>query len=280
LLLLFFQKANKIKTMRTLNKKSQFEQSMEEIVSKDPELVTLEEKDYEELIRIWADAFSEDPLMAWTAGLTSTQQLDDEKKEELKLKIGKFLLGWMNRPILIRKKGIVVGVKKAPGANGGDGGDSSSSSLSLAGAVSVMHGSNNNETTWDFISNILRLGFPPFYTKEKKNYAPHGDKRLESMDVLSKRRHILMKDTNKNYIYIQTIGVPSEHQGKGIGGKLMRAVISVADSLGVPLYLYTESKENESLYQHFGFHTAETLELEAEGTPMKQMIWLMIRNPK
>jgi len=118
-------------------------------------------------------------------------------------------------------------------------------------------------------------------TKEKINYGVHADKRLVSLEALTKRKMKLMKDETR-YIYVQTLGVMSEHQGKGYGGKLLRKILDIADSMGAILYLETESKSNEALYHHFGFETVETLDLQGKGdtTNAKLTMWLMLRRPK
>jgi len=260
-------------------------------VSNDNQLKLLKKKDYNELVNVLSDSFLDDPLFNWTAGLDNNNSDDAEnvidnssskKRRGSILKLNQSLMGWLNRPILFRKKGIVLGIKAPPAAatrTDSNKNSSSSSSGALAGAVVITPGHKSIDGVMDTLTNLMKVGIPPLYTKEKVNYGPHADKRLESMTVLSKKKQALMKKYNSGYIYIQTIGVMGQHQGKGLGGKLLREIIQVADSIDAPLYLETESKENESLYQHFGFHTAETLELEAKGSDKKQKMWLMIRNP-
>jgi len=239
-------------------------------------------KDLEEMIHVYSESFLEDPMMVWVTGLndndnksssssssSSIAKMDPARKKELQFKLNASLTGWSNRNLLVRKKGVVLGIKSAV-----DG--------SLAGVMSVSSGNFQHTGLVDMISNAIHVGAPPIYGKDKIHYAPYANKRLDALLILEKKRKELMKN-NEKYIYLQTVGVLKDHQGKGYGGKLLRTILHVADTMGVALYLETESEENESLYHHFGFDTAEALLVEAKtGTtptaPTLKM-WLMIRQP-
>ncbi len=230
---------------------------------KDPRLVLLESKDYDEMIDVFADAFLEDPLALYVAGVESLA-IETTQKRELMLKTNKNMHGWINRPLLVREKGVVVGIKDP--LNG-----------ALAGAMALAPGSHEANGFLDTVTTIFALGPPPFYTKEKVNYGPHADKRLESLSGLEERKKQLMKD--EDYIYVQTVGVKNIFQGKGYGGVLLKLLLEISRSLRVGLYLETESESNESLYKHFGFRTIETMELQGDGdtTNAKLKMWLMHR---
>lgn len=64
--------------------------------------------------------------------------------------------------------------------------------------------------------------------------------------------------------------------------KMLLMINKVADMLNVPIYLETESKQNESMYQHFGYDTVEVLRLCAKGDESPTVVlpmYLMKRNP-
>merc|ERR1711862_933539 len=106
-------------------------------------------------------------------------------------------------------------------------------------------------------------------------------KRVQSMDILSKKRKDIMKSYPK-HIYLMQIGVRRQFQGKGIGKKLFKTLFAAADSLQVHVYLETESEENVSLYQHYGFNIAETVLLSARGDisdDAEFKMWLLLRHP-
>lgn len=242
------------------------------VPAKEPLLVLLDKTNEKELMDVLAESFLEDPLMKWCAGL-DCEDLKTTSTEAavLQLDLNRILLGWTNRSILVGKKGVAIGVM-----------DPRSTSKKILGAIALMPSKFNNESIVNTIKNLCFVGAPPFYTSKKDKYGPFGDKRLDSMKVLSKRSRdeLVKRELNvSDFLIIQTLGVLSTHHGKGLGGKLLRAGLSVADTLKIPTFLYTESKKNESMYHHFGFVTVEVIELTADGTPTKQPIYLMLRHP-
>jgi len=78
---------------------------------------------------------------------------------------------------------------------------------------------------------------------------------------------------NRSFAYLQIIGVASENQGKGYGGKLLREFIAVADEVKIPIYLETETESNVNLYEQFDFKTLEKMNLPVINQPM----WAMMR---
>ncbi|SEH18417.1 Acetyltransferase (GNAT) family protein [Sphingopyxis sp. YR583] len=55
--------------------------------------------------------------------------------------------------------------------------------------------------------------------------------------------------------YLHYVGVRPEHQGKGHGGRIIRAQVAIADAEGLPCWLETATAENVPLYQRLGFIT-------------------------
>lgn len=58
-----------------------------------------------------------------------------------------------------------------------------------------------------------------------------------------------------DYWYLHFVGVRSAHQGKGHGGRIIRAQTAVADAEGRDCWLETATPENVPLYQRLGFVT-------------------------
>ncbi len=79
----------------------------------------------------------------------------------------------------------------------------------------------------------------------------------------------------RDYIYLVMIGIAPQHQGKGLGGKLMQALLAESERSGLPIYLETETEENVSLYQHYGFEVINKVNLPLIDLPM----WEMLREP-
>ena len=83
------------------------------------------------------------------------------------------------------------------------------------------------------------------------------------------------KMQGRDYLYLVIIGIAPQYQGRGLGGKLMNALLVESDQSGLPVYLETETEENVSLYQRFGFKVVKKVTLPLIDLPM----WEMIREP-
>lgn len=79
----------------------------------------------------------------------------------------------------------------------------------------------------------------------------------------------------RDHLYLVIIGIAPKHQGKGLGGKLMQALLEVSEKSGLPVYLETETEDNVSLYQHYGFEVIKKTTLPLIDLPM----WEMLREP-
>lgn len=55
--------------------------------------------------------------------------------------------------------------------------------------------------------------------------------------------------------YLHYVGVRPEHQGKGHGGRIIRAQTAIADAERLPCWLETATPENVPLYERLGFTT-------------------------
>lgn len=74
--------------------------------------------------------------------------------------------------------------------------------------------------------------------------------------------------------YLQFLGVVPDQQGRGIGSRLLRAVLRRCDATGTPAYLEATSVANRRLYRRHGFDTVGELTV-AHGPPL----WPMWRRP-
>ncbi|AJA08720.1 hypothetical protein SKP52_09040 [Sphingopyxis fribergensis] len=72
--------------------------------------------------------------------------------------------------------------------------------------------------------------------------------------------------------YLHYVGVRREHQGKGHGGRIIRAQTAVADRDRLPCWLETATPENVPLYERLGFVTQ--VEWDVPGGPH---FWGMMR---
>jgi ribosomal protein S18 acetylase RimI-like enzyme len=67
------------------------------------------------------------------------------------------------------------------------------------------------------------------------------------------------------HLYLPTIGVRPDRQGRGLGSALLRPGLQYADAAGLPAYLESSSPRNVALYERHGF--AVTAEHTLPGGP-------------
>lgn len=75
--------------------------------------------------------------------------------------------------------------------------------------------------------------------------------------------------------HLQFVGVIPEHQGRGLGSRLLSTVLGRADADGSAAYLEATSLNNRRLYERHGFETVGELR-PTHGPPL----WPMWREPQ
>jgi ribosomal protein S18 acetylase RimI-like enzyme len=73
------------------------------------------------------------------------------------------------------------------------------------------------------------------------------------------------------------MGVSQEFQGKGFGGKLLRALIEKAEAEKKSIYLETQKENNVKFYEKYGFSVKKKIILPE---PLNLPMWLMVRQVK
>jgi len=100
----------------------------------------------------------------------------------------------------------------------------------------------------------------------------------KKMKVLSNAVEEAKKSLNLGpYIHLLMMGVSQEFQGKGFGGKLLRAVIEKAETERKSIYLETQKEENINFYEKYGFSVKKKVILPE---PLNLPMWLMVRDAK
>ncbi len=79
----------------------------------------------------------------------------------------------------------------------------------------------------------------------------------------------------ESYWYLWVLGVAPRLQGRGLGGRLMRPVLDVADSSGQKCFLETEDEKNLKFYARHGFKVIA----EATVPGLQISTWSMLRPP-
>ena len=100
----------------------------------------------------------------------------------------------------------------------------------------------------------------------------------KKMKVLSNAIEEAKKSLNLGpYIHLLIMGVSQEFQGKGFGGKLLRALIEKAETERTPIYLETQKEDNINFYEKYGFSVKKKIILPE---PLNLPMWLMVREAK
>ena len=101
-------------------------------------------------------------------------------------------------------------------------------------------------------------------------------KEAKKMEVLSNAVEEAKKSLNLGtYIHLLIMGVSTEFQGKGFGGKMLRALIEKAETERTPIYLETQKEENVNFYEKYGFSVKKKIILPE---PLNLPMWLMVRD--
>ena len=75
--------------------------------------------------------------------------------------------------------------------------------------------------------------------------------------------------------FLQLVGVVPEVQGRGLGARLLTAVLDRCDATGVPAYLEATSHGNRRLYERHGFEVTGRITV-----PRGPTLWPMWRAPQ
>lgn len=77
---------------------------------------------------------------------------------------------------------------------------------------------------------------------------------------------------NRPFIYIMIVGVAPEHQRRGHGRRLLRALIQKCERDRIALYLETETEQNAAMYERYGFRLIKKITLPVVHLPMWEMV--------
>jgi ribosomal protein S18 acetylase RimI-like enzyme len=101
-----------------------------------------------------------------------------------------------------------------------------------------------------------------------------GFRRLLAYDAIAAELH--HAHAPMPHWYLSAIGVEPDHQGKGIGGALMRPILERADAAGLPCYLETHRDSNVRMYEKHGFEVCRKVGVPGHPVP----VWAMLRGPR
>jgi ribosomal protein S18 acetylase RimI-like enzyme len=135
-------------------------------------------------------------------------------------------------------------------------------SANFEGIIACVPGRFSDITFWRFLrSGAFGCGM---------RMGTSAGKRMVDLKVLPLDR--AKNSGGRPYMYLLLLGVKREHQGKGIGGSLLRPLMAECDAQNLPIFLETETEENVKMYEHFGFKLIKKITLEKLGLPMWEMM--------
>jgi ribosomal protein S18 acetylase RimI-like enzyme len=74
------------------------------------------------------------------------------------------------------------------------------------------------------------------------------------------------------HFYLATLGVDPDHQGEGIGSRLLAPILEICDSDGIPAYLESSKHSNIAFYARHGFRVTGELRMPGGG-PLLYPMW-------
>jgi ribosomal protein S18 acetylase RimI-like enzyme len=98
-----------------------------------------------------------------------------------------------------------------------------------------------------------------------------GAKKLVTRARAAQR--VSERHPRERHWYLFAIGVEPKAQGRGIGSKLLRAVLDRCDTEKTAAYLEASTETNARLYERHGFRVTHELRVAKDAPPM----WLMWR---
>jgi ribosomal protein S18 acetylase RimI-like enzyme len=203
-------------------------------------LYKVQKKDIHKAGAVLADAFQHDPV--WTKVFEGVPKIDQ--------KMGAWYEGAIRYCL---KYGEVY-----------------ATSEHLEGIAACVPGDLAEMTFWRMIrSGSIRSGMKMGITMVRRT-----QKIMLVFAPLEADRKANMK--GRAHLYLMIIGVISEFQGQGFGGKLLGALIEESEQVGVPLYLETETERNVRMYERLGFKLVNQISLPVINLPM----WEMVREPR
>jgi putative acetyltransferase len=101
------------------------------------------------------------------------------------------------------------------------------------------------------------------------------DGTIVGQSVTSAGRLIDEAGASRPILALGPISVAPEHQGRGIGGELIRATAAAASELGWPVIVLVG---HATYYPRFGFESARSIGIEPPE-PWSDEVWMALRLP-
>jgi ribosomal protein S18 acetylase RimI-like enzyme len=100
---------------------------------------------------------------------------------------------------------------------------------------------------------------------------------VRSLQLLSRIEKVHPREP---HWYLAYLGTDPQHQGHGIGGKLIREITDRADREGMPAYLESSKESNIPFYRQHGFEVTERIDVKGGTAAGGASMWPMWRDPQ
>ncbi len=102
------------------------------------------------------------------------------------------------------------------------------------------------------------------------------EERRRFFGMLTHLDRVHKKTVTYRHWYLLALGVDPDHQGRGVGGRLIAPVLERADEDRLPCYLETQTERNVRFYRKHGFDVATEGDVPGHGV----RLWTMLRKPR
>lgn len=100
--------------------------------------------------------------------------------------------------------------------------------------------------------------------------------RMTAYDVLLQKLH--KQVAPGGHVFMQCVAVDPAEQGKGVGGRLMRAAVAIGEKLGVPCYTETVGKKKTTIFGKYGYKVKAEEKLTVGGEEFELPVVVMLRD--
>ena len=139
-------------------------------------------------------------------------------------------------------------------------------------ACVIVH---SDDMKYTFLRHLLSGSYSSSYRHAmKKLNKTDRTKRLRLFDELDRLEATI--DIPRPHIYLDFLGTKEECQHQGRGRRLMNKICAFADSVLLPIMLFTNTAEDVAFYQSLGFHIIDVVSSEEFGFTNTYLI----RDPK
>lgn len=136
-------------------------------------------------------------------------------------------------------------------------------------ACVILH---SDDMKFTFMRHLLSGSYSSSYRDAMKKLSKSDrTKRLRLFDELDRLEATI--DIPRPHIYLDFLGTKEEYQHQGRGRRLMNKLCKFADSVHLPIMLFTNTDEDIAFYQSLGFHIIDIVSSKEFGFTNTYLIY-------